>query len=385
MTVVDAERQLAVEGLSTTAGAFRLNPIDLHVDAGRVLVVLGPSGAGKTTLLDTIAGFRSAAAGRVRLAGRDVTGLAPERRRIGVVFQHGALFPHLSVRENVGFGLRARAERDDQRVERLLTRFGLAQHTDRHPRSLSGGERQRVALARALAADPDLLLLDEPLSALDQPSREELRGVLQALLDGLGIPAVHVTHDRDEALSLADDVAVIVDGQLRQVEAAHEIVSRPTDGDVARLLGWAELGEGTLEGGRVVLGDLLLGPEALSAAHRGPASVFYRPEAVVLSHPRLPDAPRDGVIRTIEQILPTVPLARVRIAGDPPLTALVLHRELARRSLTAGDRIEVHLPADAVKAFPHVRATATPDAEPTAPAAEPSAPATERRIPSSGG
>jgi ABC-type Fe3+/spermidine/putrescine transport system ATPase subunit len=347
----DANRGLILEHVSTSAGSFSLGPVDLRVEAGRVLVVLGPSGAGKTTLLDTIAGFRSATAGSLRLAGRELIGLAPERRRIGVVFQDAALFPHLSVRENVRFALRARGETRHQRAEELLTRFGIGDHGDRRPRSLSGGERQRVALARALAAEPDLLLLDEPLSALDQPTREELRGVLQDLLSGLGIPAVHVTHDRDEALSLADSVAVIVNGQVRQIEAAREIASDPVDEDVARLLGWTELGHGTVERGRITLGDLTLPAPDLPDHESRAVTVVYRPETVLLGSAATTSGPPVRFTRAIKQVLPTVPLARVLIAGDPPLTALVLPRELARLDLRAGAPIEVQFPAGSLKTF----------------------------------
>ena len=357
-----ASAGLKLDGLSTGAGSFRLSPVDLQVDAGRVLVVLGPSGAGKTTLLDTIAGFRSPTAGRVELAGRDLTGVAPERRGIGVVFQHAALFPHLSVRENVRFGLRARGDKRQHRVEELLTHFRIADHAERRPRSLSGGERQRVALARALAAEPGLLLLDEPLSALDQPTREELRGVLQELLSGLGIPAVHVTHDRDEALTLADDVAVVVNGQLRQIQTAQKIASDPSDGHVARLLGWAELGHGTIERGTITLGDLTLPAPDQPHHTPGPVTVFYRPENVLLGPSRATNEPSVRFIRTIERVLPTVPLARVLIAGDPPLIAFTLPRDLTRLGLQAGTPIEVRLPADSVKTFAQTPAPTTDSA-----------------------
>jgi ABC-type Fe3+/spermidine/putrescine transport system ATPase subunit len=292
----------------------------------------------------------------VQLAGRDITNLAPERRGIGVVFQHAALFPHLSARDNIRFALKARGDKHQQPVDELLDRFGLAAHADRRPRSFSGGERQRVALARALAADPDLLLLDEPLSALDQPTREELRGALQNLLFDLGIPTIHVTHDRDEALTLADHVAVIVHGQLRQLQPANEIASCPSDADVARLLGWSELGQAMIDHGKIALGDLQLP----TADRSGTAVVFYRPESVILRAIEPTNSASAQLRRTVAQIRPTLPLARVLMAGDPPLTALLLHRDLTRLDLHTGQQVEVQLPTEAVKTF--TRTTATDDA-----------------------
>jgi ABC-type Fe3+/spermidine/putrescine transport system ATPase subunit len=351
LTVTPAERGLTLENVSTTAGSFSLGPIALRVPAGSVLVVLGPSGAGKTTLLDTIAGFRSTLTGRLQLAGRELTRLAPERRRIGVVFQHAALFPHLSVRENVRFGLRAHGDPRPGHVEELLTRFGIADHAERRPRLLSGGERQRVALARALATKPDLILLDEPLSALDQPTREELRGVLQDLLSGLGIPAVHVTHDRDEALSLADEIAVIANGQLRQIDSPRQTAARPADADVARLLGWIALGPARIQRGQITIGDITLSADRPADHETGSVTVYYRPENLLLGSAAATSASGIRITRTIQKVLPTVPLTRVLIAGDPPLTALLLPRELTQLDLRPGARIEVRLPADSVKTF----------------------------------
>jgi ABC-type sulfate/molybdate transport systems ATPase subunit len=207
-----------------------------------------------------------------------------------------------------------------------------------------------VALARALATDPDLLLLDEPLSALDQPTREELRGVLAELLSGLGIPAVHVTHDRDEALILGDRVAVIVAGRLRQLGTGEQIAADPADADVARLLGWTHLGNGRLDRGAVALGDLRL---HIAARTRGAAetlSIFYRPDGVLLTQAPPPLAAAI-VLRTIDDVLPTTPLARVQISGDPPITALILHRELTRLGLHPGQPTRVVLPHDSVTTF----------------------------------
>jgi ABC-type sulfate/molybdate transport systems ATPase subunit len=350
--VTGPERALVLEQVSTSAGSFKLGPVDLRVQPGSVLAVLGPSGAGKTVLLDTIAGFRAAASGRVHLGGRDITRVAPEQRRIGVVFQHAALFPHLSVRENVRFGPLARGERRLDRADALLPRFGLTRFADRRPSSLSGGERQRVALARAMAAEPDLLVLDEPLSALDQPTREQLRDVLAELLSRLGVPAIHVTHDRDEALILGDQVAVLVDGKLRQTQSAHTVTSQPVDADVARLLGWAHLGDGHIDQGETVLGDLRLPPPAGAHEADRPVSVFYRPEGVILTPTHSSAAPDMRLTRTIDHVLPTAPLARVDIGGEPVITALVLHRDLARLDLHAGGEVILELPRDTIITFP---------------------------------
>ena len=174
-----ADRGLAVNDLTGQAGSFRLGPVSLAIEPGQVLAVLGPSGAGKTMLLETIAGLRPYRSGRITLAGTDITTLPPEQRRIGLVFQDAALFPHLSVAGNIRFGPKARRQAPAAGTDPLLRRLGITPLAARSPRSLSGGERQRVALARALAIEPGLLLLDEPLSALDQPTREDLRALLQ--------------------------------------------------------------------------------------------------------------------------------------------------------------------------------------------------------------
>jgi ABC-type Fe3+/spermidine/putrescine transport system ATPase subunit len=349
LTVLTADRGLSVGGLSARAGSFTLGPVSLDVPADRVLVVLGPSGAGKTMLLETIAGLRPQQAGQISLAGTDITGLPPERRRIGLVFQDAALFPHLSVRDNIGFGPRARRAASPDGSDDLLDQLGIGHLADRAPRSLSGGERQRVALARALAIQPGLLLLDEPLSALDQPTREDMRALLQRLLAELAIPAAHVTHDRDEALSLGDDLAVIVGGQLRQTGPAAHVAAEPADPDIARLLGWSDLGHGTAASGTARIGQLVL-RNAAEGLH-GPVQAFYRPEDVEL-WPTAPDAPPGGSLTAhVERIVHTRPLARVTLGCDPPIAALMLHRDIDRLQLTTGNPVHVNLPPGSLRIF----------------------------------
>ena len=348
-----AESGLVIRGVRARAGSFELGPIDLDVECDRVLAVLGPSGAGKTMLLETIAGFRAAAAGVISLGGRQLGQLLPEERAIGLVFQDAALFPHLSVRDNVGFALRARGERHyEQRVDALLARFDIRRLAKRSPASLSGGERQRVALARALAAQPGLLLLDEPLSALDRPTRDDLRGVLEGLLGGLGIPAIHVTHDRDEALSIADQVAVVVAGHVRQLASPFEIVAAPPDEICARLLGWSKLGIGNLERGVLTLGDLVLPLGDTPHRSNGPVVAYYQPESVLLGVDVAGIPGSASVEATVAQILPTTPLARVVLGGKIAIMALLLARDLERLDLRTGAPVKVGLPPGSLRIFP---------------------------------
>jgi ABC-type Fe3+/spermidine/putrescine transport system ATPase subunit len=300
-------------------------------------------------LLETIAGLRPRQAGQISLAGTDITSLPPERRRIGLVFQDAALFPHLTVKDNIRFGPRARRAASPGGSDDLLCQLGIEHLADRTPRSLSGGERQRVALARALAIQPGLLLLDEPLSALDQPAREDMRALLQQLLAELEIPAAHVTHDRDEALSLGDDLAVIVDGQLRQTGPAATVAAEPADPDIARLLGWSELGYGTADSGTVRIGQLILRKAAEGL--RGPVQAFYRPEDIELRS-ATPDAPADGSLTAeVDRIVRTRPLARITLGCDPPIAVLMLHRDIGRLQLTPGNPVQVNLPPGSLRIF----------------------------------
>ncbi|MEJ2216534.1 MAG: ABC transporter ATP-binding protein [Gemmatimonadota bacterium] len=228
-----------------------VDDLTLNVRRGELLTLLGPSGCGKTTTLRLIAGFETPTSGRILLEHRDITRLSPQRRNMGMVFQNYALFPHLDVTENVAFGLKSRgapADEVTQRVERALALVDLPGYGSRPVQALSGGQQQRVALARALAPEPPVLLLDEPLSNLDAALRERTRGELRALIKRLGITAVFVTHDQDEAFALADRVAVLSHGRLQQLGMPPELYRRPANRFVASFLGRANFLPATVRG-----------------------------------------------------------------------------------------------------------------------------------------
>jgi iron(III) transport system ATP-binding protein len=276
-----------------------LRGVDLEVAAGSIVAVLGASGSGKTTLLRVICGFERASAGEVAMDGEVVSGagvhVPPERRRIGYVAQEGSLFPHLTVLDNVAFGLPRRERRDRVKIERLLTAVGLPPvYADRAPHQLSGGEQQRVALARALAPQPRLVLLDEPFSSLDAALRVETRQAVAAALSASGATALLVTHDQSEALAMGSEVAVLRDGRVAQVGAPESLYREPVDAAMAQFVGEAVILPGTVEAGAVVsaLGRLPLA----RPAPEGPAEVMVRPEQIRFVTTPNEAAPRAWVV-----------------------------------------------------------------------------------------
>ena len=239
-----------------TAARAAVDAVSLDVATGELLALVGASGSGKTTTLRMVAGYERPDGGRILLDGRDITALPPQRRDFGMVFQHYALFPHLSVGENVAFGLEARGVAKGDRAAlaaAALANVGLAGADGRPVQSLSGGEQQRVALARALVIEPPVLLLDEPLSNLDPTLRRSTREDLRATLRRLGVTALFVTHDQEDAFAVADRVALLKGGRLLQVGTAEELYDQPANRDVAEFIGRSTLVPGDLDGDRVTL------------------------------------------------------------------------------------------------------------------------------------
>lgn len=254
--------------------------VSFAVEAGEVFALLGPSGCGKTTTLRLVAGFERPDAGTVRVEGRDVTELPPERRRIGFVFQDYALFPHLSALENVVFGLRRRGRRAaEARAREMLALVGLEPMAQRRPHELSGGQQQRVALARTLAVAPPLVLMDEPFSNLDAAMRVDTRQEVRKLLALAGSAVILVTHDQEEAMALADRVAVMQQGRLVQIGTPDEVYRNPASAFVAGFMGRANIVQGIARGHEA---QSPLGPVVLSRPVDGAVRLSVRPEQILL-------------------------------------------------------------------------------------------------------
>ena len=305
--------------------------LELALEVSRTVALVGPSGSGKTSVLRVIAGLAQPARGGVALDRVSWDGLRPEARRVGLVFQDYALFPHLSVRANVAYGAGKRP------VDALLERFRIGHLAAARPRELSGGERQRVALARALARDPAVLLLDEPLAALDAHTKSEVRHELAELLRGLGLPTLLVTHDYEDAAALADEVGVLVEGKLRQLGAPAELVARPRDAFVASFTG-ANLLRGLARRGRGALTTIRLegGEEVYSVDEaQGAVGVVVYPweVSVARAHTLDADSALNVVRGEVGSLVEVANRVRVRVG---PLTAEVTAASAARLDLARG-------------------------------------------------
>ena len=349
----DAEPCLQLHGLSKRFGSQTvLQQIDLTVYKGEFISLLGPSGCGKTTLLRCIAGLDQPDQGRIELHGQDVTRLPPARRDYGIVFQSYALFPNLNVADNIAYGLRGNKEARRKRVTELLALIGLDAYATHYPAQLSGGQQQRVALARALATSPSLLLLDEPLSALDARVREHQRREIRQLQQQLGITTVMVTHDQEEALTMADRVVVMHRGGIEQSGTPHQIYRQPASPFVASFVGQGNfLPVQICDDGRVQLGEHHYAiPHTLAVGQA--ASLFIRPEDLRL-HPEgeLPDhtvwAERDK-----QELLGALYRITLRVPawGQHTVQVDLGHEALSR--LGQAQRVALSLPLNRVHLFP---------------------------------
>jgi spermidine/putrescine transport system ATP-binding protein len=334
-----------------------VDAVDLHVDSGEFFSLLGPSGCGKTTTLRLVAGFEQPTAGHVLLDGADVTGVPPHRRNVNTVFQSYALFPFLSVFENVAFGLKSRhlpkAELGKQ-VNEALDLVLLSEYAKRRPGQLSGGQQQRVALARALVLNPAVLLLDEPLGALDAKLRRSLKFELKALQERVGITFLYVTHDQEEALTMSDRLAVMNSGRIVQIGTPREVYEEPADTYVADFLGVSNLMEvEVVERGPGARCQLRVGDAALAAERGeieglGPAHAVIRPERVRIEP--YGSAGENRVPAMVERLvfLGAATQVMLRLGPGVPLQAL-MQNDGEDPGLAQGTPVHVFLPPDALR------------------------------------
>ncbi|MEW6510590.1 MAG: ABC transporter ATP-binding protein [Bacteroidota bacterium] len=347
---------LELSGLSKSYGnAAVVRAIDLEIRSGEFFALLGPSGCGKTTLLRLIAGFERPDAGKIFLDGIDITGQRPQEREIGMVFQSYALFPHMTVFENVAFGLRARRVAQNeivQRVHEALSGVSLSGKGGRPVAELSGGEQQRVAVARSLVLRPRLLLFDEPLSNLDAALRVATREEIRTLQRAAGVTAVYVTHDQAEAMSLADRVAVMRSGSFVQVGTPDELYDHPADPFVAEFLGGANLIAGSVRGGEFTAGTMILSlPRGFGAGADTEALLAVKPEAIRVTGPAENENVR-AIIAAREYLGFTTSL-RLDVGGNQ-LKALAVSAHLPG-GLTVGMSVGISFDWSRCTLFPDAR------------------------------
>ncbi|MCF7935340.1 MAG: ABC transporter ATP-binding protein [Synergistales bacterium] len=341
---------ITLKDVTVRLPGFTLEPLSVRVEEGEFFMLVGPSGAGKTMLLESIAGLQPLASGTITVSGRDITAEPPERRGIALVYQDYALFPHLSVEQNIRYGLRFADERDENHVAHLIETLRLDHLLRRNPETLSGGEQQRVALARALAVKPSLLLLDEPLSSLDPRFREELQEHLRSVHEA-GVTILMVTHDFGEVLSLGNQVAVLQQGRLQQKGGVAEVFHTPANREVAAFVGMKNIFQASLHGRYALLEggtELLLGREV--AQREG--FIGIRPENIILAaRPGASDAVNCFWGRIISVTPRDVALEVLLETADIRLFAHVLASSFMELGLHPGETACMRFKPEAVHIF----------------------------------
>jgi putative spermidine/putrescine transport system ATP-binding protein len=349
-----ADSFLSIQHVKKTFGDLTVvQDFNLDVGTGEFVSFLGPSGCGKTTVLRMVAGFEEPTAGSIVIAGKDVTRLKPNQRNIGMVFQAYALFPNLTVAQNIAFGLKVAGVPKvdaDKRVVEMLDLIKLPQFGDRYPYQLSGGQQQRVALARAIAPKPKLLLLDEPLSALDAKVRVSLRDEIRAIQKELGITTVFVTHDQEEALSISDRIVVMYGGKAEQVGTPFEIYNRPSTKFVANFVGTLNVLEGTVtdaSSGKVKVGagEVVLAGKLNGSKAGDTLSLALRPEAISLGRQPGRDATLGGEISEVSFLGSVI---RVRVGLGKEAVSLDTFNSPASPPPKVGEKAEISFSPDDV-------------------------------------
>ncbi len=344
---------LELQSISKCLGSFALSDLSLRLNPGEYFVLLGPSGVGKTILVEITAGLIHPDAGRILWAGQDITGTPPDTRGFAVVYQDYALFPHLTVAENIAYGLRVRGVKPAEagrRVHALAEMLNIAALLSRHTDTLSGGEQQRVALARALATRPRMLLLDEPLSAVDAGIRSHLRRELKQIHQQTATTFLHVTHDADDALHLADRVGVMLSGRIRQVATPQQLFRAPCDWEVAQFLGMRNIMTvDSAQHGTCRIGDVVI---HAASADRSTSHIWIRPEEILLSRQPFDSSARNQFQCCVDEWEDSGRLLAVRVStGGLSLTVLVTHESFNDLGIEVGAQLYCTFKSSAVHCF----------------------------------
>ncbi len=347
---------IKIENLSKDWKEFELKHVNLEVEDGEYFVILGPSGSGKTMLLELIAGIWYPDSGKIYMNHREVTPLPPEKRDVGFVYQNYMLFPHKTVFENIAFGLNIRKLDKKEikiRVIEMMNLFGISHLADRMPRTLSGGEQQRTALARALIIRPKIMLMDEPLGALDRKTRDDLIQELKEIHEKFDTTIIHVTHNFDEALSLADRIAIMKDGRISQVGDSTEIFRHPADMFVADFVGAENIIEGIAkkDGERLTLIDT--GNIAIFSTEpkRGHVHITVRPEDIILSIKKVETSARNVFNGKIIEIVDTGAIIKLTVNVGEPIVVFLTRQSFLEMELNIGKTVWTYFKATAVHIF----------------------------------
>jgi molybdate transport system ATP-binding protein len=348
---------LRIESLSVTLGEFSIRDVSLEIRPGEYFIILGPTGAGKTVLLETIAGIHTPGSGRIILGDNEITSTEPRLRNIGMVYQDYMLFPHLTVEDNIAFGLRQRKISPDKRqalVEEIISFLEIPHLTQRYPGSLSGGEQQRVALARALVLKPEILLLDEPMSALDGRTRERMRRELSRIRKITGTTIVQITHHFDDVFALADRIAIMREGRIIQTGETSEVFLHPSDTFVAEFLGIGNIIRGySSRSGNIIQITTREGTAFFAASGiTGDVVATLHAEDVILSKAPFASSARNCLSGTVIEVIPAGSTIRVILDVGFPLTALLTRESCHELHLEPGCRVYATYKASAVHVIP---------------------------------
>jgi ABC-type Fe3+/spermidine/putrescine transport system ATPase subunit len=355
-------KQLILEHISKHYGSLiAVNDVNLQIEPGEFLCFLGPSGCGKTTILRMITGFEQVTSGNIIYDGKTINDVIPQKREFGIVFQSYALFPNMTVRQNIAFGLKMRKMPQkliDERVVEITDLIGLHGWETHYPSQLSGGQQQRVALGRAIAIKPNVLLLDEPLSALDAKIRIRLRTVIKRLQEDLGITLIYVTHDQEEALALADRVVIMRDGEFRQIGSPWEIYKKPRTSFIAEFVGTSNFIKGTKENGNVRFGGHVFTVENLANAKEDTVYLAIRPENIELLDPsHIPDdlLPSNIVEANVEVVNFLGAVVRIAfVLEGEEMFVDVTEKSFEKINLKRRDAMILYFPPEAFHAYSEI-------------------------------